>query len=136
MLDYKLCKELKEAGFPLEMQSHQYKDNGSGLGVCERCQAILTVPEQTQECLAAPILSELIEQCAKYPFILQLDRYGGVYSGGEWIVINDFDAYLDGGYDGGDLECGDFWCKFSQGVASGDTPEEAVARLCLKLNLK
>lgn len=68
-----------------------------------------------------------------YPLTITRDRYAGVYSGGKWIAWNKYANDLPSGYDAGDLECGDFWDSYNRPVGKGDTPNEAVEDLKLKL---
>jgi hypothetical protein len=73
------------------------------------------------------------------------DRYGGTYSGGQWLAVGAFDTRDGSGYavhtrldfvmehaHGSDLDAGDFWANVAPGLpwlAVGDTPDEALANL-------
>lgn len=78
-----------------------------------------------------------------YPVAIMQDRYGGVYCGGNWIAIANFE---DGGdsvdrfyeiYNGAhdcDTDAMFFWQKYKEKkwVAVGETPDEALKNLELK----
>lgn len=79
------------------------------------------------------------------PIAIVQDRYGGVYSRGEWIAIGGFDArdaLADGVHTrldhvmehahGDDAQAMLFWANVAPGLrwlAVGATPDEALARL-------
>lgn len=78
-----------------------------------------------------------------YPTALLQDRYGGTYSGGLWIAVAEGDRHGEvlrdfisrsGGW-GDDRDAADFWWSGEDRpwLAVGDTPEEALANLRLKL---
>lgn len=128
-LSYELCLKLKEAGFPQHAQPRRacYYDcfndeNEEGLFVPFVCK---------------PTLSELIKACGEAPhLLLQRDRYNGAYSHGSWLSIGDW--YDEQPWNEDDLTCAEFWANAHEElVFSGDSPEEAVAKLYLnylKLN--
>jgi hypothetical protein len=74
-----------------------------------------------------------------YPFAVIQDRYGGSYSGGQWLAISCADhmengAYrivrcLEGGPQGGDVEAREFWTNPPSWIAVGATPDEAIRKL-------
>jgi hypothetical protein len=74
-----------------------------------------------------------------YPVIVLQDRYGGVYSGGEWIAIRDGNALVGSevraawvvkhGPSGTDLDAASFWSDPPAWVAVGPTPDDAVQHL-------
>lgn len=78
-----------------------------------------------------------------YPVVVLQDRYGGTYSGGEWLAIHDGDARLDGlprvhwliefGPGSEDCEAGEFWVDPPEWIAVGSTPDSAVENLLRKV---
>jgi len=92
-MDYKLAKELKDAGFP------QANKNYKGVYLFEK-------PDGMGECAYNPPLSELIDACGQ-----RFDNLNRVLEN-TWIAE---------------------WKTISEG---GKTPEEAVAKLYIKLNKK
>jgi hypothetical protein len=82
-----------------------------------------------------------------YPLIVLWDRCSGTYSGGDWVAVANADeAYglfsnrvtwlIEGnGAFGGDIEAAEFWSQPPEWVASGETPEVAIANLASKLAL-
>jgi len=95
MINYKLAKQLKDAGFP------QWNSQKKGDRFCKGTK---------KECYI-PTLSELIEACGEeFLRLLKLNN-------GEWTCENRF----------GEVGIGDI-------IVWGKSPEEAVAKLWLKLN--
>jgi len=86
MITYELAKELKEAGFPIVRDSHDYMINTVGGTECTRCGERLTKPETSPFCDLTPTLSELIEACGDKFFELSKLSDGWVSS----------DHYLNG----------------------------------------
>lgn len=78
------------------------------------------------------------ERLDLYPVVVLQDRYGGVYSGGDWIAIAEgdlgrrFTEVLDGAH-GEDCDAMEFWESPPEFVAVGDTPDAAVANLHAKI---
>jgi hypothetical protein len=78
-----------------------------------------------------------------YPVAIVEDRYGGTYSGGAWIAIDEFDACdVPGGgrrldhvieqAHASDTTAWRFWSEEApelRWLAVGDTPDEALAAL-------
>jgi hypothetical protein len=80
-----------------------------------------------------------------YPIAIVQDRYGGVYSRGEWLAVGEFDTRDGSGYavhtrldfvmehaHGDDVEAMLFWTEVAPGLpwlAVGATPDEALAKL-------
>jgi len=103
MIDYKLAKQLKEAGFPQEdwewLKDWENKDTGH---------------YNTWEQYSAgfiPTLSELIEACGKDFWELSQ------WEKDNWQVMSNINPSKNGGI-----------------ITTGKSPEEAVAKLWLKLN--
>lgn len=72
-----------------------------------------------------------------YPLTITSDRYGGAYSGGEYIAWNLYafevpeDPFLD------DVTCMEFWYSNDEkNCAVGETIEEAVENLRKKMENK
>ena len=107
-MEYKLAKQLKEAGFP------QKKYLG-GLHVMENgiCPKI-----RTASSVYMPVLSDLIMACGDY---FQLTKWNDNNDDEKWIASEEI-YYDDSGY--------------QNDTGKGKTPEEAVARLYIKLNEK
>ena len=72
-----------------------------------------------------------------YPIMIVEDRYGGSYSGGQWVAVAEAaesphrDA-IDESILGGDTACMMFWSDPPQWVAVGATPDEALGALLAK----
>lgn len=70
-----------------------------------------------------------------YPLVVRQARYSGVYEGGEWIAIPNYDesdeALAD--YLHGDDECFFIWAEQTT-FGAGSTPSSALADLYEKLN--
>ena len=111
MINYELAKQLKEAGFP---QAGEHLDY-------DRCPYMI-YPNDIDDGVSKngcydPTLSELIEQCGeRFGYLTQYDRYKGEgwFAGGHKIKWESDEL--------GDIKC------------EGETPEEAVVNLWLKLN--
>lgn len=81
-----------------------------------------------------------------FPVVIVQDRYGGVYSGGKWLAIAEATRMENGAYRvvrcledgpyGEDTDAMVFWSDPPSWVASGNTPEEAVAKLQNRTNFK
>jgi hypothetical protein len=78
-----------------------------------------------------------------YPVVVIQDRYGGVYSKGEWLAISEADRrddqryarameMLEGGPSGSDTDAMAFWMSPPDWIAVGPTPDEAVRKLVEK----
>jgi len=85
------------------------------------------------------------EQRIPYPFTLIMDRYGGTYSGGNFLAINQFYDEIDTSIGGCDSEEMIFWKEFKQGepigflgdkmyIGKGITPQKAIEDLLKLLN--
>jgi len=74
-----------------------------------------------------------------YPIVLVQDRYSGAYSGGAWLALAEGDRsyeeasrigwIMSHGPSGNDLEAAAFWQAHPAWIATGKTPDEAIARL-------
>lgn len=69
-----------------------------------------------------------------YPVAVFQSRYSGIYEGGEWYAIGNFDSFEQSGiYDylfGGDCDAVDFWMsKKSEMIGVGGTPNAAIKDL-------
>ncbi|MCS6758847.1 MAG: hypothetical protein MO852_07295 [Candidatus Devosia euplotis] len=74
--------------------------------------------------------------------MIMQDRYGGIYSGGEWLAVQqakrlENGAYrvvraLEGAYDD-DVEAREFWKNPPTWIAVGNTLDQALAALQKKL---
>jgi len=81
---------------------------------------------------------------ALYPIAIVQDRYGGVYSGGDWLAIARADAAHDGrsrvdfalahGPHGSDCIAAEFWADPPDWIAVGNSPDEARDRLLESLS--
>jgi len=122
MIDYKLAKQLKEAGFPQDLSEDVEFGDINKIGFL------------TNDGIYVPTLSELIEACVKKITELTTDREE------HWFelyfntdpdnrkIITEWGAGHSFGEDRDNLrERENFF---------GKTPEEAVAKLWLKLNKK
>lgn len=65
-----------------------------------------------------------------YPVVIEMDRYGGCYSGAKWHAWN-LQSVPDGA-SSGDVECSMFWDSNDEPVGKGNTPDEAYADLLNK----
>ena len=76
-----------------------------------------------------------------YPVAILEDRYGGVYSGGQWLAIsNATDKHAESkktrleyissdGPSADDVTCANFWASAPKWIAVGATPNNAVQNL-------
>lgn len=132
MISYKLAKQLKDAGWEQFLTLFHYHPFDK-----KECDTPWDCDYEPR--VDIPTLSELIEACGdEWPFILCKDRYSGTYSGGIWNCIIDTEPY-DCRWEGGDGESAEFWQEVEMGkylASSGKSPEEAVAKLWLKLHQK
>ena len=77
-----------------------------------------------------------------YPIVVLEDRYGGCYSGGQWLAIAEADAPVadngqsrvawamgDEGPSGCDLAARLFWQAPPCWISAGQTPDDAIAGL-------
>lgn len=109
-IEYKLARELKNAGFP---QTGPLIYNNVGKLFLHSSESYCYCPKCTpweQEYTTVPTLSELIEACGDKLWSL---INGKAHRSGKWIAQTD---------------------EEDPGRISGDTPEEAVAKLWLELN--
>lgn len=61
----------------------------------------------------------------KYPLTILKDRYGGIYSGGDYLAFPLEPNNLPYGYAASEVTCVSFWKDYSEPVGKGNTPEEA-----------
>ena len=110
-MEYKLAKQLKDLGFT----QNEWNGVGSYLssfGIPKK----IFVDEFSSEVAYIPTLSELIEACGDE---FQLTRWDESVWDGLWVASTEI-YYDDAGYVGD--------------IGEGKTPEEAVAKLYIKLN--
>lgn len=69
----------------------------------------------------------------RWPTTILRDRYGGVYSGGDWIAFPLAPWDIPKAVEAEDVACREFWrCRSSEDpcpVGVGSTPEDALERL-------
>ena len=114
-MNYKLAKQLKEAGFPQELKvgDRYYENVGEN-----RKEAVtnVSVTMVLTMCVKIPTLSELIEACGDGFRALRLDSSMKTENNEQWacdrVEHGVFETFI------------------------GKTPEEAVAKLYIKLNKK
>lgn len=76
----------------------------------------------------------MIEEKEIYPLTVFLDRYGGCYSGGNFIAMNLEPYEVNPNAQGGDVECYEFWNSVDKSkIGFGGTAEEAIENLRKKL---
>ena len=110
-MNYELAKQLKDAGFPQEGKGLYWEPTYFGY-TGEKVDK-----PKTEHCVYLPTLSELIESCGdKFGQLVQCDRFKGE----GWFAIGCPTKWEDDGVLNIQEE--------------GETPEEAVAKLWLKLN--
>lgn len=88
--------------------------------------------EEPWTALSWPGLGAVVEKMRgrhAYPISIEVDRYGGTYSGGEWVAA--FNCYTGGAF-GSDTEAMDFWADPPKGVAAADSAPRAVAIAALR----
>lgn len=68
-----------------------------------------------------------------YPITIIQDRYGGVYSGGQWTAWNLYPGVIPFQESSNDVICGTFWQVTNMIVGIGNTPDEALKDLIKKL---
>ena len=64
-----------------------------------------------------------------YPTTIVIDRYGGTYSGANWLAFPCLFENVPKSIEGGDGECMDFWDDYKGAVGKGKTPQEAFDNL-------
>ena len=64
-----------------------------------------------------------------YPFVLREDRYGGTYSGGDWLASFGAERYEWDAALGDDTTASDYWCQPAgeRKIRSGKSDSETVA---------
>jgi hypothetical protein len=111
-MTYELLLDLKNNGFPIKVLRDIQMDLPIGTVIYGR---------SFNKDLMIPTLSELIEACGKY-IVLRQEDFG-------WIAYHDNSPFKNCvGLNAIDV--------FMTDSASGDTPEEAVARLWIETNKK
>lgn len=116
MITYELAKQLKDGGFPQEL-NHRYCEHGFAVGV-----------DTCKESAYYPTLSELIEACGDDIEMLVLEKSDEYLKKRHWRAYPTESAYEEKMKGDCVVDC----C----GYVSGSTPEEAVANLWLELNKK
>jgi len=66
-----------------------------------------------------------------YPVYIAMTRYGGIYEGGSWAAFLGV-LPVDGGWDGDDCTCAEWWAEPRDSVGVGNSPNEAYASLKAK----
>ena len=83
--------------------------------------------------------SKILEELLVAPLCIVQDRYGGCYSGAEYLAFN-MEPYLvtELDVDAGDMSCRDFWEYEAKEyiIGKGNTPLEALCDLQIKLTSK
>ncbi|HEC66067.1 MAG TPA: hypothetical protein ENI23_12300 [bacterium] len=72
-----------------------------------------------------------------YGCTIVMSRYSGVYSGARWLAFPLWVSGLPKGWDGGDIECMEFWEDYEAYggiVGKGETPKDAYKNLLYKLD--
>lgn len=64
-----------------------------------------------------------------YPLTIIKDRYGGVYSGGQYTAWNLEPQEIPTQIFYDDVSCYGFWLENKVPVGKGDTPQEAIKKL-------
>lgn len=67
----------------------------------------------------------------EYPTTIIADRYDGTYSHGGWLAFPLYEIPSE--VDGGDVECIEFWQNYKYPVGKGNTPNNALDNLRLKI---
>jgi excisionase family DNA binding protein len=67
-----------------------------------------------------------------FPLTLNMDRYGGVYSGGAWLAFNEDPWDIDSRVSGSDMECMEYFDE-PRMIGRGASPTEAVADLYARM---
>lgn len=85
------------------------------------------------------ISTEELEKLLVTPLCIVEDRYGGCYSGAEYLAFNMlpfFVGQLD--IDAGDMSCQEFWKHEAENyiIRKGETPLEALRDLQIKLRMQ
>ena len=81
-----------------------------------------------------------------YPLTIMRDRYGGVYSEGQFLAFNDYFHHLPKDIAGSDGDCLTFWLAFEQGKSlnyfnqpifcgKGSSPTKALNNLLKTMKL-
>lgn len=82
------------------------------------------------------IENKILEELLVAPLCIVQDRYGGCYSGAEYLAFN-MEPYLvtELDVDAGDMSCRDFWEYEAKEyiIGKGNTPLEALCDLQIKL---
>lgn len=61
-----------------------------------------------------------------YPCTIVPARYGGCYEGGTWLAFPGDPDAIPEGWDGGDLECAEFFARHREApIGRGNTPDAA-----------
>ncbi len=64
-----------------------------------------------------------------YPTTIIKDRYGGIYSEGEWLAFPLKFYEVPKAVNSNDVDCVDFWDNYPGPLGKGNTPEEAFEHL-------
>lgn len=74
----------------------------------------------------------MMDRIELYPVVVVEDRYSGTYSGGQWLAVAEGDINMPSvwiGPHGDDCTSAAFWDNAPKWIATGDTPNEALAAL-------
>jgi len=121
-MNYKLAKQLKDAGFPQEAKKFYFEKGQVSVDETEK---EYHSDDKTKK-VSVPTLEELIDACGED--FGRLDRVR---------VSDDEIQYIAFAKERGVVKCSEC-SRLRHGediVGNGDTPEEAVAKLWLKLNV-
>ena len=69
----------------------------------------------------------------RYPSTVLQDRYGGTYSGGDWLAFPLEPGEIDEDVLGDDVSCMCFWERYKEPVGKGNSPSEAFMSLVVKM---
>lgn len=88
------------------------------------------IPQYSTSIADAWLVVEAMRRNRKaWPIQIEVDRYGGVYSGGEWNVA--FNCVLDRARSD-DFDAGEFWAAPPNGAASDNSLPRAIALAALR----
>jgi hypothetical protein len=117
MITYELAKELKEAGFP-QGEGSYFVDGDLWDRTMQSDYETPSTPRR-EKWIYAPTLSELIEACG--------DKFGGLLKENNIFLVDLIN---------GEWTAYDNQPSVTRDIYNGKSPEEAIARLWLKLNKK
>lgn len=83
--------------------------------------------------------NKILEELLVVPLCIVQDRYGGCYSGAEYLAFNMLPFFVGQlAIDAGDMSCQEFWEHEAEDyiIGKGNTPLEALCDLQIKLTSK